>query len=138
MHYLRQSVGIEELVGLYCAADVLLVTPFKDGMNLVAKEYVASRVRDTGSVVLSEFAGAAQAMSAAHLVNPHDREALKRSILAALNATAAEERRRMRSLRRMLGTWTSSDWADAFLVGLGRRSSSATSSVPAAGLRAAV
>jgi trehalose 6-phosphate synthase len=106
-------------------------------MNLVAKEYVASRVRDTGSVVLSEFAGAAQTMSAAHLVNPHDREALKRSITAALNATPGEERRRMRSLRRMLGTWTSSDWADAFLVGLGRRAWTGPSTTPATSLKTA-
>jgi len=122
VHYLRQSVDIKELVALYCAADVLLVTPFKDGMNLVAKEYVASRLHDTGSVVLSEFAGAAQAMAAAHLVNPHDRDAMKRSVVAALTASPVEERRRMRSLRRALSNWTSSDWADAFLVGLQRTS----------------
>ena len=64
VHYLHQSVAIEELVALYCAAYVLVVTPYKDGMNLVVKEYVASRIHDTGAVVLSEFAGAAQAMPA--------------------------------------------------------------------------
>jgi trehalose 6-phosphate synthase len=120
VHYLRQSVEIEELVALYCAADVLLVTPFKDGMNLVVKEYVASRVRDNGAVVLSEFAGAAQSMPAAHLANPYDREALKGAITAALRASPAEEKRRMRSLRRSVRAWTSTDWADAFLGRLQR------------------
>ncbi len=115
VHYLRQSVDIEELVALYLAADVLLVTAYKDGMNLVAKEYVASRIHDSGSVVLSEFAGAAQAMPAAYLVNPYDREAVKASILAALQAPPAEERRRMRSLRRSVRSWTTSHWANAFL-----------------------
>jgi trehalose 6-phosphate synthase len=120
VQYLRQSVDFEELVALYCAADVLLVTPYKDGMNLVAKEYVASRIHCLGSVVLSEFAGAAQSMPAAYLVNPHDREALKQSMLTALGASPAEERRRMRSLRLSVQNWTSSDWANAFLGSLGR------------------
>jgi trehalose 6-phosphate synthase len=124
VHYLRQSLDIEELVALYCAADVLLVTPYKDGMNLVAKEYVASRILDSGAVVLSEFAGAAQSMLAAYLVNPHDGEGLKRSILAAVSASPREERHRMRALRRSVRGWTSAHWADTFLGALegGRRS----------------
>jgi trehalose 6-phosphate synthase len=126
VHFLRQSVDLDELVALYSAADVLLVTPFKDGMNLVVKEYVASRINFTGSVVLSEFAGAAQAMPAAHLANPYDREALKRAILGALSASPAEERRRMRSLRRSVRTWTSADWADAFLGRLERANTTRT------------
>lgn len=60
VHYLHQSLSPEELVALYCAADVMLVTPYRDGMNLVAKEDVACRIDDTGSLVLSEFAGAAR------------------------------------------------------------------------------
>ena len=115
VHYLRQSLPIEELVALYCAADVLLVTSYKDGMNLVAKEYVASRIDDSGSVVLSEFAGAAESMSAAYLVNPHHREALKRAILAALGSSMAEQRRRMTSLRHAVRSWTSAHWANEFL-----------------------
>jgi len=124
VHYLRQSLDIEELVALYCAADVLLVTPYKDGMNLVAKEYVASRILDSGAVVLSEFAGAAQSMLEAYLVNPHDGEGLKRSILAAVSASPREERHRMRALRRSVRGWTSAHWADTFLGALegGRRS----------------
>jgi len=59
VHYLYQSVELDELVALYLAADVMLVTPLRDGMNLVAKEYVASRVDASGALVLSEFTGAA-------------------------------------------------------------------------------
>ena len=57
IHYLHQPVSREELVAMYVAADVLLVTPLRDGMNLVAKEYIASRTEGTGAVVLSEFTG---------------------------------------------------------------------------------
>jgi trehalose 6-phosphate synthase len=115
VHYLHQSLELDELVALYCAADVLVVTPFRDGMNLVCKEYIASRIDDTGSVVLSEFAGAARQMGPAHLVNPHDREALQRAILAAVNSSPIEQARRMRSLRRSLRSWTGAHWANAFL-----------------------
>ena len=130
VHYLHQSVAIEELVALYCAADVLVVTPYKDGMNLVVKEYVASRIHDTGAVVLSEFAGAAQAMPAAHLVNPYDAEALKASLLAALGAPGGEERRRMRALRRSVRSWTTSHWANTFLGILERAGDSGVERFP--------
>ena len=74
----------DELVALYLAADVMLVTPLRDGMNLVAKEYVACRIDDTGVLVLSEFAGAAQELRNAILVNPHDLDGLKEAIRGAL------------------------------------------------------
>ena len=74
-----------ELAALYRAADVMLVTPLHDGMNLVAKEFVASRVADRGVLVLSEFAGAAHELTEALLVNPHDIEGVKRAILNALS-----------------------------------------------------
>src|ERR1035438_4460290 len=70
IHYLYQSVEVDELVALYLAADIMLVTPLRDGMNVVAKEYVACRVDNTGALVLSEFAGAAQELRDAILVNP--------------------------------------------------------------------
>jgi trehalose 6-phosphate synthase len=72
VHYLRQSVDREELVAFYAAADVMVVTPVRDGMNLVCKEYVASRYGLDGVLVLSEFAGAAAELTSALLVNPHD------------------------------------------------------------------
>jgi trehalose 6-phosphate synthase/phosphatase len=65
VHYIQRSVSMEELVALYCAADVMLVTPLRDGMNLVAKEFVASRDDEDGVLLLSEFAGAATEMDGA-------------------------------------------------------------------------
>ena len=70
IHYLHQSVDLDELVALYLAADLMLVTPFRDGMNLVAKEYVACRVDGTGALVLSEFAGAARELRRRHPREP--------------------------------------------------------------------
>ena len=72
----------------------MAVTPLRDGMNLVAKEYVAARVDDTGALLLSEFAGAAAELPQAYLVNPHDLEGLKQGLLSALRAGAGRLRRR--------------------------------------------
>ena len=87
VHYLHQSYPREEMAALYLAADVMLVTPLRDGMNLVAKEYVASRYDEGGALVLSEFTGAADELAGAFLVNPHDIEGLKNTIVRAATAT---------------------------------------------------
>src|SRR6202012_1743753 len=72
VHYLHRPVPREELIAFYVAADVMLVTPLRDGMNLVAKEYVACRSDLGGALVLSEFTGASAELRQAYLVNPHD------------------------------------------------------------------
>ena len=77
------------MAALYRAADVMVVTPLRDGMNLVAKEYVACRQADDGALVLSEFAGAAQELRQAYLVNPHDIDGLKDRLVEAMKDTAA-------------------------------------------------
>ena len=118
VHYLHRSLSTEELVALYRAADVMLVTPFRDGMNLVAKEYVAARIDDLGTLVLSEFAGAAREMSGSIFVNPHDTESVKEGILAAIGTSEHAARRRMRRNRRALHRWTVHDWSKAFLDAL--------------------
>jgi trehalose 6-phosphate synthase len=118
MHYLHQNLPFEELVALYLAADVMLVTPFRDGMNLVAKEYVASRTDLTGRLVLSEFAGAAAELRAAYLVNPHDVDGLKEAITTAVNADDKSVRRRMARLRRQVARRDVFEWADGFLAAL--------------------
>ena len=115
VHYLCQSVSMRELVALYCAADVMLVTPLRDGMNLVAKEFAASRVDDDGVLVLSEFAGAAAELHGAVTVNPYDIGAVADSIQRALSMSAEERRARMRSLRRRVLEHDVHAWADAFL-----------------------
>ena len=81
--YLHTSYPREEMAALYRAADVMVVTPLRDGMNLVAKEYVACRQADDGALVLSEFAGAAQELRQAYLVNPHDIDGLKETMVEA-------------------------------------------------------
>jgi alpha,alpha-trehalose-phosphate synthase [UDP-forming] len=119
VHYLHQNYPREELVALYLAADVLLVTALRDGMNLVAKEYVASRVDERGALVLSEFTGAANELHQAHLVNPHDIDGLKAAIAAAVTMSPREQGRRMRAMRKRVFQYDVARWADEFLQSLG-------------------
>jgi trehalose 6-phosphate synthase len=95
IHYLNQPFDRAELAALYRTADVMVVTPLRDGMNLVAKEFVAARADDSGALVLSEFAGAAAEMEDAFLVNPHDVDGLKETLLRAMSTPPADLRRRM-------------------------------------------
>jgi alpha,alpha-trehalose-phosphate synthase [UDP-forming] len=115
VHYLHHSYPREEMAALYLAADVLLVTSLRDGMNLVAKEYVACRFDETGALVLSEFTGAADELTAAYTVNPHDIDGLKDTVERAVRADPAERRRRMRSLRRRVRDHDVARWASDFL-----------------------
>ena len=120
VHYLHQSYPKDELVAYYLAADVMLVTPLRDGMNLVAKEYVACRNDETGALVLSEFTGAADELAGAFLVNPHDIEGLKDAVVRAATVGRAEARRRMRSMRKRVFEHDVSHWAASFLDTLDR------------------
>jgi len=118
VHYLHQSYPREEMAALYLSADVMLVTPLRDGMNLVAKEYVACRYDESGALVLSEFTGAADELAGAFLVNPHNIEALKDTIVRAVTISPAEARRRMRSMRRRVREHDVAHWAASFLDAL--------------------
>ncbi|MBZ4486054.1 alpha,alpha-trehalose-phosphate synthase (UDP-forming) [Microbacterium sp. cx-55] len=118
IRYLHQAFPREEMVALYLAADVMLVTALRDGMNLVAKEYVASRVDNRGVLVLSEFAGAADELGSALLINPHDIQGLKDSISRAIDMPPAEQGRRMRALRRRVREHDVEDWSQEFLTAL--------------------
>jgi alpha,alpha-trehalose-phosphate synthase [UDP-forming] len=120
VHYLYQSYPREEMAALYLAADVMLVTPLRDGMNLVAKEYVSCHYDENGTLVLSEFTGAADELSGAFLVNPHDIEGLKDAIVRAATVSPAEARRRMRAMRKRVREHDVADWAASFLDALGR------------------
>jgi len=115
VRYLHHSYPREEMVALYLAADVMLVTALRDGMNLVAKEYVASRVDGGGVLVLSEFAGAADELTQAVRVNPHDIEGLKDAVMTAIDMPAEERRRRMRALRRRVRDNDVAAWSARFL-----------------------
>jgi trehalose 6-phosphate synthase len=119
VHYLHQSYSRNELAALYCAADVMMVTPLRDGMNLVAKEYVATRGESGGALVLSEFAGAATELRQAFLCNPHDPDGVKDALLRAVHVDEGEARRRMRIMHRHLRTHDVRHWARTFLNELG-------------------
>ncbi|AKK29578.1 trehalose-6-phosphate synthase [Mycobacterium sp. EPa45] len=118
VHYIHRPVPRDELIAFFVAADVMLVTPLRDGMNLVAKEYVACRSDLGGALVLSEFTGAAAELRQAYLANPHDLEGVKDTIEAALNQTPEEGRRRMRALRRQVLAHDVDRWARSFLDAL--------------------
>ena len=113
--YLHASYPREEMAALYRAADVMVVTPLRDGMNLVAKEYVACRFDDDGALVLSEFAGAAAELKQAYRVNPYDINGLKARIMEAITATPRESRRRMKALRKQVVENDIEAWATRFL-----------------------
>ena len=119
LHYLHQSMPRNELTAFYLAADVMLVTPLRDGMNLVAKEYVACRHDDGGVLVLSEFTGAARELTSALLVNPHDTDGVKAAIAQALEMPEVEARKRMKALRRQVLRHDVDAWARSFLNALG-------------------
>ncbi|MBU8823686.1 alpha,alpha-trehalose-phosphate synthase (UDP-forming) [Mycolicibacterium goodii] len=118
VHYIHRPVPRDELIAFFVAADVMLVTPLRDGMNLVAKEYVACRSDLGGALVLSEFTGAAAELRQAYLVNPHDLEGVKDKIEAAVNQNPEEGKRRMRALRRQVLAHDVDRWARSFLDAL--------------------
>lgn len=119
VHYFRRSLIRPEVVAYYAAADVMMVTPLRDGMNLVAKEYVASRRNNSGVLVLSEFAGAAKELRRALLVNPRDIDGMVRTMETALRMPPDEARFRMATLRSAVRRHDLTYWADEFLEALG-------------------
>ena len=118
VHYLHHSYPRDEMAAMFLAADVLLVTPLRDGMNLVAKEYVSCRHDGGGALVLSEFTGAWHELHQAYVCNPHDIAGLKQTIMTAMTAPEAERRRRMRAMRRRVADHDVQRWASRFLEAL--------------------
>jgi trehalose 6-phosphate synthase/phosphatase len=115
VHYIYRSLSEAELVALYRAADVMLVTPLRDGMNLVAKEFVASRTDGDGVLVLSEFAGASWELPEAIQVNPYDVDGMAESTYRALMMDPEERRTRLAPLRLRVATYDVHRWAATFL-----------------------
>ncbi|GAA1348099.1 trehalose-6-phosphate synthase [Arthrobacter roseus] len=118
IRYLHHSYPVEEMVALYLAADVMLVTALRDGMNLVAKEYVAARTNNQGALVLSEFTGAADQLRQAVLVNPHDIDGLKEAICEAIQMDPQEANRRMKLMRKQVLQNDVERWSADFLNAL--------------------
>jgi trehalose 6-phosphate synthase len=118
VHYHFRNLEQEELIAYYRAADIMLVTPLRDGMNLVAKEYVATRWDNTGVLLLSEFTGAASELSRAVIVNPFDIDGVATTLEDALHMPTAELKRRMAAQRRVLDRNDVFHWAARFLGAL--------------------
>ncbi|WP_395690922.1 trehalose-6-phosphate synthase [Nocardioides sp.] len=115
VHYLHSSYPREEMAAFFRAADIMVVTPLRDGMNLVAKEYVACRYDDHGALVLSEFAGAAEELRQAWQINPYDINGMKQALLDAYRADEREVVRRMRAMRKTVIRHDVAAWAASFL-----------------------
>lgn len=117
--YINRTLSFEEVTALFQVADVAFITPLKDGMNLAAKEFVASRKRG-GVLVLSETAGAAEELQDALLVNPHKPDTVVEALHKALTMRRRELRRRIRHMQHHLATNTVQDWATNFIGTLNR------------------
>ncbi len=128
-----RAIPFDRLIGYYQAADVAWITPLADGMNLVAKEFAASRLDGDGALVLSEFAGAAVELSSAVLVNPFSNRAMDEAIYMALQMPEEERRIRMKELRRVVDKYDIAEWGEEF----GRQMSRVQRALPDAGRDAA-
>jgi trehalose 6-phosphate synthase len=119
IRYLNRAFGQQALAGLYRAAQVGLVTPLRDGMNLVAKEYVAAQNPfDPGILVLSKFAGAAKQLESAIIVDPHDIDGLAAAVARALAMSREERRERWRAMTNVLESSSLSSWFSDFVGAL--------------------
>jgi trehalose 6-phosphate synthase len=106
----------EEMVALYLAADVMLVTALRDGMNLVAKEYCAARFDNDGVLILSEFTGAWDELKRSLRINPHDIDGMKDAILKAISMPKAERVSRMKTMRKRVLENNVQKWSSEFLA----------------------
>ncbi len=116
--YFYRSMPFENLIDLYTSADIALLTPIRDGMNLVAKEYIATRTDQTGVLILSEMAGAAEEMNEALLINPNNFEEIADTIKQAIEMPKAEQIRRNKQLQKRLKRYGVEKWAADFMKAL--------------------
>jgi trehalose 6-phosphate synthase len=116
VHYFHHNISFDEIIAYYRAADIALITPLKDGMNLVAKEYCAAQIDNNGILILSEFAGAAsQLQKGALLVNPFDVKETAEAIYKAINLPEKERNSRMHQLRKTVHDSNIFSWVDSIL-----------------------
>lgn len=116
--YFYRSMPFDDLIDLYAASDVALITPIRDGMNLVAKEYIATRTDQTGVLVLSEMAGAAKELHEALIINPNNFEQIADSLKYALEMPLEEQKTRMQALQKRISRYNVEKWSAAFLKSL--------------------
>jgi trehalose 6-phosphate synthase/phosphatase len=129
IHFIHGSVDFVDLCAMYALADIALITPLIDGMNLVAKEYVACQREDSGLLILSEFAGAAEELFGAVSVNPYDARAVAETLSAALMLSTEARRARNKGMREYVIHCDARHWARSFVHDLTSRRASDT--VPA-------
>eukprot|EP00388_Colpodella_angusta_P006923 GDKJ01020001.1.p1 GENE.GDKJ01020001.1~~GDKJ01020001.1.p1 ORF type:complete len:728 (-),score=7.62 GDKJ01020001.1:1914-4097(-) len=115
VNYFYRSFPIEVLSALYATADICLVTPMRDGMNLVSKEYIASRKNNDGVLILSEMAGAAKELTEALIVNPNNLGDIMNSILTGLNMPLEEQQQRMQAMRSIVSKYNVKHWVKNFM-----------------------
>ena len=115
VYYFYQSFPFNELVALYDIADIAMVTPLRDGMNLVAKEYLATKRGKPGVLILSEMAGAAIELTDAIIINPNDTQEIEAAILQALTMPKKEQRIRLNNMQKRISTQTVKKWANDFV-----------------------
>ncbi|WP_425637320.1 bifunctional alpha,alpha-trehalose-phosphate synthase (UDP-forming)/trehalose-phosphatase [Algoriphagus yeomjeoni] len=115
VHYFYRSFPFEELSAFYNMSDIALVTPLRDGMNLVCKEFVASKTDQTGVLILSEMAGASKELQDAILVNPNDRQGVVDAIYNALSMPLAEQKARISSMQESLKKYDVFQWVKVFM-----------------------
>ncbi len=120
IHRMHTTLSTQQIAALYRAADVMLVTPLRDGMNLVAKEFIATRTDESGALVLSQFAGAAAELAEAVTVNPHDIDEVADAVKTALAMPRDEQRERMASMRQRVLAYDVHRWTESFLDELRR------------------
>ena len=113
-----QRIPYEEMVAWFAASDICWITPLRDGLNLVAKEYVAARKGQGGSLVLSEFTGASVVLDGAVLTNPYSNRRMDEAIESALEMDEDEQRDRMSRMTDAVESYTVSDWAEEQMSGL--------------------
>lgn len=115
IYYFYQSFSFNELIAIYDIADIALVTPLRDGMNLVAKEYLATKREKPGVLILSEMAGAAIELSDSIIINPNDTQEIENAILQALTMPEKEKRERLDKMQKRISTQTVKKWANDFV-----------------------
>jgi trehalose 6-phosphate synthase len=137
IHFMHQSVSIDELTALYATSDVCLVSSTRDGMNLVSYEYIACQAKRHGSLILSEFAGAAQSLTGSLIVNPWNTDDMAEAIYEAVTMNDEQRKERFEKLYQYVMKYTSAFWGQSFVKELKRISDQAQKkkslSVPVAG-----
>jgi trehalose 6-phosphate synthase/phosphatase len=116
--YRYQSMDFDEMVALYTVCDLALITPLRDGMNLVSKEFVASRKDKRGVLIISEMAGAAKELASSLIINPNDVQEMAEKIKEGLEMNGEEQAERLASMQKRLSSYDVKAWAEDFMTGL--------------------